>query len=104
MAWSKAKPIIIDGIEFGSIVEGRDYQALKLLLAAGDISDLKLQPRFRLEVNGELIGHYKADFMYTEKHGATVVYERKGRVSRDFPLRWKLCQALYPQYKYVLKK
>ena len=43
-----AIPTTVDGIRFASKREARRYLELKLLQKAGHISDLELQPRFRL--------------------------------------------------------
>lgn len=40
---------VIDGIKFDSKRESERYLELKLLEKAGEISDLKLQPRFILQ-------------------------------------------------------
>lgn len=62
-----ARKVTIDGIVFHSGKEGRRYSALKLLIRAGEIKDLKLQPRYDFRLNGVYIGFYKADFAYNKK-------------------------------------
>lgn len=105
MAWSRAKKTIVDGITFPSRAEAKDYIQFKILLRTGEIEELRLQPKFKLIVNGHKIGGYTADFLIKYKGKKKwVIWERKGRESRDFRLRWKLCQALYPQYEYQLHK
>lgn len=42
------KPTQIDGIKFASLLEAKRYSELRLLVSAGRISDLKLQPRFQV--------------------------------------------------------
>lgn len=42
------KKAIVDDYIFDSIQESRRYKELKLLLKAGEISNLELQPRFLL--------------------------------------------------------
>ena len=59
-----AKPITIDGHRFPSLKEGRRYSELKILLQAGKISDMVLQPKYPLLVNGRVCGNYFADFRY----------------------------------------
>jgi len=92
-----------NGIEFDSQVEMvryRDY--LKLLLACRDITDLIFQPRFYLDVYGFRLGFYTADFQYKTALGTTIIEEIKGnKENREFSIKWKLVQILYPQYKFI---
>ncbi len=67
------KKVIVDGEEFDSKKEGNRYKELKLLLKAGKISNLELQPRFLLQDGFKKNGRtfrkieYIADFKYIEK-------------------------------------
>lgn len=67
----------MDGILFASQKEMKRYAELKMLVRAGEISDLSLQPKFEVEANGELYCTYTADFSYREKDGTLVVEEVK---------------------------
>lgn len=76
---------------------------LHLLQRAGQISGLQQQPVFRFTVNDRPIkmdnGHeakLTADFTYIE-NGKKVVEDSKGFVVRDFPLRWALARAMWPE-------
>ena len=105
-------PTCVDGIEFDSRKEARRYRELKLLEAAGKISNLEMQVPFELipaqyeECNevytkgprkGERkIGHciekaviYRADFMYIED-GKIVVEDTKGVRTKDYIIKRKL--------------
>lgn len=90
-----AVPTLSHGIRFHSAAEARRYDELLLLARAGEITDLKLQPRFTLDVAGfggaeawVKIGDYVADFSYTERDGEEVVEDVKGM--RSLPLaKWK---------------
>ncbi len=55
---------ICDNITFDSAKEARRYQELKLLLAAGEISELKLQVKYQLNEGGTHKLYYVADFVY----------------------------------------
>jgi hypothetical protein len=79
MAYSKyrAKPVVVDNIRFASQKEAKRYGELKLLQMAGNISDLKLQERFSIEINGVHICDYLADFCYTE-NGERITEDVKG--------------------------
>ena len=67
------KKIIVDDYIFDSIQESRRYKELKLLLRAGQIQDLELQPHFLLQESFKKNGktyrkiEYIADFKYIEK-------------------------------------
>jgi len=92
-----------DGYTFDSKAEHRRYCELKLLQRAGDISDLAVHPRYPLEVNGERIAIYEADFSYTARtapRGAVVVEDVKGFATADYRLKAKLFRALYPTVDY----
>jgi hypothetical protein len=87
---------VIDGITFASKKEAKRYQDLKLLLKAGEISELTLQPKFDLTVNGHKIGSYIADFQYREKtNGRYIVEDVKGMVTPVYRLKAKLVKALH---------
>lgn len=64
--------------------------------AAGEITDLSLHPRFPLMVQGKLICHYTADFLYYEQ-GAVIVEDVKSQPTRtrDYLLRKKLMRAVH---------
>ena len=67
------KKVIVENYVFDSIAESRRYKELKLLLKAGEISDLKLQPRFLLQDSFKKNGktyrkiEYIADFSYCQR-------------------------------------
>ena len=101
----RAVPTIIDGIRFASKAEARRYGELKLLVKAGRIWDLELQPSFPLHAastSGQLgqaikaaagtlntlVGHYRGDFAYRDvKTGKRITEDVKGL---DTPMsRWK---------------
>ena len=96
-----AKPTVVDNIRFASQKEARRYQELTLLVKAGAIHGLRLQPRYELSVdngdypeNGEgrsiTLGHYVADFAYMERTPdgtQTVVEDVKGFKTPLY--RWK---------------
>lgn len=87
-------PTEIDGIKFASKREAVRYSQLKLLQRAGQISELKLQPRYPLAVNGLHVCTYVGDFDYLE--GARLVTEdAKGVKTPEFIIKAKLFHALY---------
>jgi hypothetical protein len=84
----------IDGLVFASKREARRYSELKLAERSGDISNLELQPKFPLIVNGKKVATYIADFRYTE-NGNVVVEDVKGVRTAIYRLKKKMVKALY---------
>jgi hypothetical protein len=93
---------VVDGITFASKKEAAHYSMLKLLEKTGQISDLKLQPRFPCIIKGIKVCTYVADFEYDEHHhGGQHVMTRhhiedvKGVRTPIYRLKKKLVEALY---------
>ena len=70
---------VVDGIRFASKLEAARYRDLRLLLKAGEITDLELQPRYPIVVNGQSVCTYVADARYRTRDGALVVEDTKSR-------------------------
>ena len=94
MSKYNAVKTVVDGIKFDSKKEARRYSQLKLMEKSGAISDLSLQPRFDLIVNGKKCGFYKADFKYVE-NGKEVIEDVKGMLTPVYRLKKKLVKAIY---------
>ena len=87
----------VDGIKFDSKKEANRYDQLRLLEKARQISQLELQPSFRIEINGVKVCDYKGDFRYVED-GKTIVEDVKSEITRKLPvyrLKKKLMYAVY---------
>lgn len=95
----RAKRTVCDGMVFDSKHEADIYQKVKALQAAGEILDLELQARFRLQVNGEHICDYIADFTAIDrKTGKLLVYDAKSpatRKNRAYRIKVKLLKAIH---------
>jgi Protein of unknown function (DUF1064) len=65
-----------------------------ILQKCGRISDLRLQPKYELHVNGVKVCVYKADFAYIED-GNTVVCDVKGMKTPMYNLKKKMLKAQY---------
>lgn len=92
----KAHPSYEDGYHFASKKEKKRYRELKLAMRAGEIKDLKLQPRYPLVVNGVKICEYRGDFSYIRvSDGAEVCEDIKGRRLPIFVIKAKLFAVLY---------
>lgn len=105
------KKVTQDGIFFDSKKEARRYAELKMLLKAGEITELEMQKPFELipaqfesfpryGKNGKRLTDgkhciekscvYKADFVYKNKAGETVVEDVKGLRTKDYIVKRKL--------------
>ena len=85
----------VDGIVFDSKLEAKRYSELKMLLRSGIISDLELQKKFELRVNGVLICKYVADFYYLDQSGRQVVEDVKGVRNPVYSIKAKLMIACH---------
>lgn len=96
------KKVIVEDYVFDSIEESRRYKELKLLLRAGKISNLELQPHFLLQEGFKKNGktyrkiEYIADFIY-EENGKTIVEDVKGMQTDVFKLKHKLFEKKYQE-------
>lgn len=81
----------VDGIIFDSRKEASRYCELRLLLRAGDISDLQLQVPFELvpKCGKNRAVKYIADFVYNE-FGTQRVEDCKGYRTKEYIIKKKL--------------
>lgn len=95
------KKTVIDGIAFDSKKEAGRYLELKLLLKAGQISDLQLQVAYELvpKQKGERAVKYIADFVYIE-NGKTIVEDAKGFKTEKYIIKRKLFKYKYPECEF----
>lgn len=84
----------VDGVIFASRGEAGRYQQLKLLERTGHISNLELQPKYEIRINGILICSYYADFRYLE-NGKEVVEDFKGFKTPAYNLKKRLMYAMF---------
>jgi len=102
-----AKATWVDNIRFASKLEANRYMQLKLLLQAGQIEDLILQPAFVLQEGfrdrtgkKQRAIKYMADFQYKEA-GEEVVEDTKGyKNNAVWRIKEKMFLKLYPQYDF----
>ena len=88
----------VDGFIFDSIAEAAHYRDnLRIRELAGDITELRLQPRFDLVVNGLKITRYTADFSFRDRDGELHVQDVKSKPTRtrDYVMRRKLMKAIF---------
>lgn len=101
---------------FDSTKEYNRWNELKLLEKAGKISNLSRQTKLMIQPaikNGKTSIReiaYKADFVYNDDQGKTVVEDvkpfdsktQKYKTTKDFQIKWKLLQVRYPAYTFVI--
>ncbi len=98
-------PTLVGAELLDSAKEADRYQERLLEERAGTIRDLKRQTKFPLVVNERLIATYVGDLDYWREIKGVwkrVIEDPKGFKTRDFKIKWELCQALYPHYVWVL--
>jgi hypothetical protein len=86
---------MVDGIKFQSLLEAGRYMELRLLERAGEIVGLELQPKYNIQVNGQHICQYRADFRYKDRNGKVVVEDAKGYMTPMYSVKKKLLKAVY---------
>ncbi len=99
---NKYKNIIthVDGYRFDSKKESERYCELKLLVKAGQITKLQLQPKFEIQEaftkNSKGYGaiKYIADFTYQE-NGKTVIEDVKGVKTAVYRIKKKMFEKRY---------
>ena len=103
-----ARKVVADGLTFASQAEYYDYLKLRDREEHGEISGLRLQPRYLLQAafvyRGQKVAkiEYVADFEFLED-GVTVAWDTKGGTATMTPvfrLKLKLAQARYPQIEF----
>lgn len=103
MSKYNSKKTVVDGQTFDSKKEANRYQELLLLEKAGVIKNLSRQVKFVLipsqrDESGKVIERecsYKADFVYYEEDGETVVEDVKGFRTKDYIIKRKLMLYQY---------
>jgi hypothetical protein len=65
---------------------------------------VEAQPTFRLEVSGQFICKIIPDFMVVTKDGSEEIHEVKGKETSEWRIKWRLMQALHPEFRYHVIK
>lgn len=98
---------VVDGIKFDSRAEANRYCELKLLMRAGEVTDIVLQPRYLLQEAFEKDGvryrkmEYVADFLVTYADGRQEIEDVKGHKTRTYRDKRKLFEKRYPHLKII---
>ena len=87
---------VVDGITFDSKAEAKRYGELRLMLDAGEIEDLTMQPRYQLDVNGVKVCSYVGDFLYRDvARDRWILEDVKGVKTPAYRLKRKLMIAVH---------
>lgn len=101
-----------DGFTFDSKKEAARYQQLKIMQAQNMISDLKLQPKFKFEINGKPLKcdekgakqiTYTADFEYI-KDGKLIIEDVKSSITakdKTFRIKKALFETIYERKLFI---
>lgn len=103
MSKYNSKKTVVDGQTFDSEKEANRYQELLLLEKAGVIKNLSRQVKFVLipsqrDEHGKVVERecsYKADFMYHDEAGETIVEDVKGYRTKEYIIKRKLLLYQY---------
>uniref|UniRef100_A0A6H2A3V0 DUF1064 domain-containing protein n=1 Tax=viral metagenome TaxID=1070528 RepID=A0A6H2A3V0_9ZZZZ len=82
----------LDGIQFASKKEAQYYTELKMKVRAGIVLFFLIQVPFRLPGNAK----YVVDFQEFHTDGTVHFVDVKGMLTKDFILKKKIVEALYP--------
>ena len=88
----------VDGIVFDSKREAVRYGELKLLVRAGEIGALEIQPSYKVAIGGQHFCTYTADFRYVTNRGELVIEETKSTGTQKdaaYRLRKKAAELAY---------
>ncbi len=72
----------MDGVVFDSEAEMKRFADLQMLERAGEISDLRRQISYDIEINGQHFCTYTSDHEYLDKTGTPIIEEFKTEFSK----------------------
>lgn len=88
----RAVPTWVGDIRFASKKEAARYSELLLLMRAGQISELTLQPKLHVKINNIKVFSYIPDFAYRE-NGQLIYEDVKGFKTPVYRLKKKIVEA-----------
>ena len=94
-----AKKVEIDGYKFDSQKEGKRYLELRTLMRGGIITDLKVHPRYPLDVLGEKVCDFVPDFEYIDVAAMEKVVEDVKGMRNNCP--WSLFRVKAKLFKVI---
>jgi hypothetical protein len=88
----------VGSLVFDSKKEASYFVQLQWRQKAGEIKEILLQEKFKVEINGKHICYYLADFVVLYPDGRKEVIDVKSEITRKNPvyrLKKKLVEAIY---------
>jgi hypothetical protein len=94
---------VVNGVKFRSKLEAKRYSELLLLQQAGEISCLRLQPRFPIIINGTKCFTYVSDFEYLKRgEDVLTIEDAKGFWPQESKNKFKSAKASYPEKRFTV--
>jgi len=93
-----SRKTVMLGVAFDSAAEARRYQELRVMEVAGEITELQMQVKFSLDVNGVHICNFFPDFQYHSlRSDQTIVEDVKSKPTMTpvYRLKKKLLKAIH---------
>ena len=85
-----------------SAIEARYCNELALRVRARDIRSYRTQQKYPLLVGDTKVCDHIVDFIVEMNDGTKEVHEVKGKTTKDWVIKKKLFEALYPTMKYIV--
>jgi hypothetical protein len=93
-----------NGKTFDSIKEANHAEELDWRIKAGEVKEWVHQYKIPLAINGRHIANYYVDFKVILADDDIEYHEVKGFETEVWRLKWKMTEALYPDYNLVVIK
>ena len=93
-----------NGYNYDSGLEAKYAENLDWRIKAGEVEKFERQHKISLDLNGVHIANYFIDFKVFLADGTIEYHEVKGMETDLWRLKWRMTQAIYPDYKLVLIK
>ena len=93
-----------NGKTYDSIREATHAEELDWRIKAGEVKEVIPQYKIPLKINDRHIANYYIDFKVVLSDGDIEYHEVKGFETDLWRLKWKMTEALYPEYNLILIK
>lgn len=93
-----------NGRYYDSGLEAAYAEDLDWRIKAGEIKEWEPQHKIDIRVNGVHIANYYIDFKITFTDGHVEYHEVKGYETDVWRMKWRLSQAMFPDYTFILVK
>lgn len=100
----KNKSKTYNGRTYDSIREANHAEELDWRKMKGEIKEIIPQYKISLDISKYHIANYYVDFKVVLADGEIEYHEVKGFQTEIWRLKWKLTEALYPDYNLILIK